>query len=175
MAVSPDGAFLIYATGMKSWLLPLRGGAPQPWPGTPFREVGADFSRDGRFVAYASDPSGRLEIYVRPFPGPGAPVRVSADGGQDPRWSHDGRELYFRLGGKVLSAKVLSTAPAFRAERPRLLFEGRHAREQHNPSIRFYDVGADGRFLMLEPAGVSTASLVLVQNWAEELERLLGR
>ena len=172
---SPDGAFLIYGNGRKNSLLPLRGGAPQPWPGTPFREVGADFSRDGRLVAYASDPSGRLEIYVRPFPGPGTPVRVSADGGHDPRWSYDGRELYFRNGAGVLSAKVLSTAPVFRAERPRLLFEGNHASEPHNPIIRFYDVAPDGRFLMLAPAGVSTASLVLVQNWAEELERLMTR
>jgi len=172
---SPDGAFLIYGYRSKNSLLPLRGGAPQPWPGTPFREVGADFSPDGRLVAYASDPSGRLEIYVRPFPGPGTPVRVSADGGHDPRWSHDGRELYFRNAAGVLSAKVLSTTPAFRAERPRLLFEGHYSHEQHNQTIRFYDVAPDGRFLMLAPAGISTASLVLVQNWADELERLMSR
>jgi serine/threonine-protein kinase len=175
LACSPDGAYLIYGHRSKNTLLPLRGGAPQPWPGTPFREVGADFSRDGRLVAYASDPSGRLEIYVRPFPGPGTPVRVSAEGGHDPRWSHDGRELYFRNGARVFSAKVLSATPAFRAERPRLLFEGDYSHEQHNSTIRFYDVAPNGRFLMLAPAGKSTASLVLVQNWAEELERLMSR
>jgi len=174
-ACSPDGAYLIFGSGSKNFLLPLHGGAPQPWPGTPFREVGADFSPDSRFVAYASDPSGQLELYVRPFPGPGAPVRVSAEGGFDPQWSHDGRELFFRSGAKLLAARVLSTTPVFRAERPRVLFEGGFFRDAVDTGIRFYDVAPDGRFLMLEAAGTSNASVVLVQGWAEELERRLGR
>jgi serine/threonine protein kinase/Tol biopolymer transport system component len=172
-AASPDGAYLILGTGSKLLLLPLRGGAATPWTGTPFRELGADFSPDGRFVAYSSDPSGRLEIYVRPFPGPGAPVRVSADGGHDPQWSRDGRELFFRQGDRLLAARVLSTTPGFRAEPPRVLFEGGFFSAPMNAGIRFYDVAPDGRFLMLEAQGASTASLLLVQNWAEELERLL--
>lgn len=174
LACSPDGAFLIFGNGSRNSLLPLGGGAARPWPGTPFKEVGADFSPDSRFVAYASDPSGRLELYVRPFPGPGAPVRVSADGGHDPQWSRDGRELFFRNGGAVLSARVLSTAPVFRADRPRALFEGGFFRDELDTGIRFYDVAPDGRFLMLETAGASSASVVLVQNWAAELARLLG-
>jgi serine/threonine-protein kinase len=174
-ACSPDGAFLIYGNGSKNWLLPLRGGSPRPWPGTPFREMGADFSPDSRFVAYASDPSGRLEIYVRPFPSAAAPVRVSADGGHDPQWSHDGAELFFRDADGVLAARVRSRGPVFRAERPRVLFRGAFFRDPLDTGIRFYDVAPDGRFLMLEPAGESTAVVVLVQNWAQELERILGR
>jgi hypothetical protein len=175
LACSPDGAFLIFGNGSRNSLLPLRGGTPRPWPGTPFREMGADFSPDSRFVAYASDPSGRLEIYVRPFPGPGAPVRVSGDGGHDPQWSHDGGELFFRGDDGVLAARVRPRGPVFRAEPPRVLFRGGFFRDPLDTGIRFYDVAPDGRFLMLEPAGDSTASVVLVQNWAQELERSLGR
>jgi hypothetical protein len=99
---------------------------------------------------------------------------VSADGGHDPQWSRDGREIFFRLGARVLAARVLSTTPAFRAEPPRVLFEGGFFSAPMNTGIRFYDVAPDGRFLMLEAEGVSTASLLLVQNWADELERQLG-
>jgi serine/threonine-protein kinase len=170
---SPDGAFLIFGNNAKNYVLQLATGVSRPWPGTPFNEYGADFSPDGRFVAYVSDPSGRFEVWVRPFPGPGSPVRVSADGGVDPQWSKDGKEIFYRNGRQVLAARVLSGPSGFHAEPPRVLFEGDFAHED-SAGVRYYDVAADGRFLMLEASGVSSASIILIQNWAEELERQLG-
>jgi hypothetical protein len=106
---SPDGQTVLLSrtsaqTRSDLMLLSMSDRITHPWLVTPFAEGEARFSPDGRWVAYTSDQTGRSEIWVRPFPGPGAPVRVSADGGQDPVWSHGGKELFFRSSMKILSA-----------------------------------------------------------------------
>ena len=172
---SPDGAFLLFRArqGKSNSILPLGGGAPRPWPGTPFMEIGGDSSPDGRLAAYVSDASGKLDIWLSPFPGPGTATRVSADGGVDPVWSRDGRELFYRSGARLLSAKVAVGADGLRVETPRVLFEGGFVRDS-SEGIRYYDAAADGRLLMLESVGDATVSVVLVRHWVEELARRIG-
>jgi Tol biopolymer transport system component len=101
--VSPDGRVLLYQTydganpGGDLYVMPLDGsGQPSVFLATPFDE-GADarFSPDGRFVLYTSDESGQMQIYVRPFPGPGPARQISIEGGTRPRWSPDGRLVYY--------------------------------------------------------------------------------
>ena len=122
------------------------------------------FSPDGRWVAYQSNESGTFEIYVQPFPGPGGKSPVSADGGLRPKWSRNGRELFFRAGDRMMAAPI-EPGPAFASGTARVLFEGQYA--------PWYDVTPDGRFLMVrdeQPADPTHLRFVL--NWTEELKRL---
>ncbi len=101
LAWSPDGRVLLYAiqhpkTGMDLWALPLAGDRkPFPVVQTPFDETAGQFSPDGRWVAYQSNESRTVQIYVRPFPGSGGPWQVSTAGGSQPRWRPDGKELFY--------------------------------------------------------------------------------
>ncbi|HEY4579611.1 MAG TPA: hypothetical protein VIG89_01130, partial [Candidatus Acidoferrales bacterium] len=119
-----------------------------------------------------SDESGRYEVYVQPYPGPGGKWQISTDGGTEPVWSPNGRELFYRSGEKMMAVDI-ATQPSFAVGKPKVLFEG-----QYVPSpITFpnYDVSADGqRFLMLKASGQAEAAstqIVVVQNWFEELQR----
>ena len=122
------------------------------------------FSPDGRFIAYTSDESGRVEVYVRPFPEAGARVQVSADGGTRPIWSRDGTRIYFRQEQSVMSASI-AVVPTLRVTSRETLFSGRYDRD--------FDVAKDGRFLMIE-SDSSGRSLVVIPNWRTELRRLMG-
>jgi hypothetical protein len=117
---------------------------------------------------------GRFEVYVQPFPGPGVVAQVSADGGTEPVWAPNGREVFFRQGDKMMVADV-ATTPAFSVSRPRVLFEGRFEVSFLVPGARIYDVSADGqRFLMLKSSTLAASrQLRLVVNWFEELRRLV--
>ncbi|UCE03501.1 MAG: serine/threonine-protein kinase [Candidatus Latescibacterota bacterium] len=114
----------------------------------PFGEGGAALSPDGKWMAYASDESGRFEIYVRPFPGPGGKWQVSTQGGRGPRWSRESGELFYTDGAKMMVVAV-ELEPSFSPATPRQLFEFPFARSVGpNPD---YDVTPDGqRFIMSE-------------------------
>jgi len=117
-------------TGADLWALPLDGGEPSAILVTPFDEVGGQFSPDGRWVAYTSNASGRNEIYVRPFPGSGEAVQVSASGGSQPRWRRDGHELFYVApDGSVTSVlvTVANDRQAMEPGTPRQLFSARLA------------------------------------------------
>src|ERR1019366_755361 len=88
-------------TGYDIWVLDMKDRKAVPFLRTPFNEVGW-FSPDGRWMAYMSNESGRSEVYVQPYPGPGGKWQISTDGGMDPRWSANGRELTYRNGDKVM-------------------------------------------------------------------------
>jgi hypothetical protein len=101
-------------------------------------------------------------------------VRVSAGGGSKPLWARDGKEIFFQNGPKMMASRVLSSSPEFRVEAPRLLFEGGFVRDDTDPVLTYLDVAPDGRFLAVEPAqSGATASVVVVQHWEQELNRLL--
>ena len=178
LAWSPDPAVLLVQQMQprKLALLSLADRTSSQWLQTPFREAGARFSPDGRWLAYAADVTSAWEVWVRPYPGPGEPVRVSPLGGRKPTWSHDGREIFYESGDRMMSARVLSLASGFGVEAPRVLFEGGFAQEdgEMDLNLRFVDVAPDGRFLVVEPAHAdATASMVVAEHWDDELKRLL--
>src|ERR1700739_3608398 len=95
----------------------------QPCLKTKFNEAAAQFSLDGNWVAYASDESGRNEIYVQPYPGPGGKWQISTVGGREPLWNRNSRELFYRNGNKVMAVEI-TTKPSFSPGTPKMLFEG---------------------------------------------------
>ena len=138
---------------------------------TPANETAARFSPDGRYVAYLSDESGRNEIYVQPFPGPGGKYQISTEGGKEMVWGADG-EIYYRNGNKMMAVPV-KTQPSFELGKPQLLFEAPYQQSTVNGAL--YDVSRDGqRFLMLKPVASEAAAatqITVVQNWFEELKQ----
>jgi Tol biopolymer transport system component len=158
------------ATGYDIWVLPMAGGQPQAVLKTTAIEANPTFSRDGRWLAYVSTESGTSEVYVRPFPGPGQRLQVSTDGGFEPVWSRNGRELFYRRGD-VMMASAITTDPALTAGLPRTLFKGLYMNTDTGGAG--YDVAADGRFLMVQPveAPQPATSINLVLNWFDELRR----
>jgi Tol biopolymer transport system component len=176
---SPDGQVLAFSevdpiTGLDIWVLGLQGDRkPRPFLQTPANESGPIFSPDGRWVAYLSDETGRNEIYVRPFPGPGGKMQISTEGGTEPMWARNGRELFYRNGDKMMVTAVESQ-PVFAASKPKLLFEA-HYETSVNVFQRDYDVSPDGqRFLMIKATEQESAAtqLNVVLNWSDELRRL---
>jgi Tol biopolymer transport system component len=151
--------------------LPLEpGGALAPILSTQFHECYPALSPDGRWLAYASDESGQFEVYVRPFPGPGPKTIVSQNGGSEPVWARNGRELFYigfgREGGPLIAAGI-QTSPTFQVTARTPLFDASEY-ETATPHAN-YDVGPDGRFVMVYQGRLS--EIVLVQNWAEEIGR----
>jgi Tol biopolymer transport system component len=127
------------------------------------------WSPDGRWVAYASDESGRWEVYVEPYPGPGPKTMISTDGGYQPLWSRDGKELFYRCGYKMI-AGTIETKPEFRVTRYEVLFEAPYLFRVNRID---YDVAPDGRFLMIQDSQEPTpVSVNVVLNWFEQLKRL---
>ena len=122
-------------------------------------------------MAYQSDASGRLEIYVQPFPGPGPRRPISTDGGADTRWSRDGHELFYTNGDKLMAVTV-ATGPTFSAGAPRVLFEGRYRLSSGSVA---YDVSPDGRrFLRVQRVQPERPAnrIDVVLNWLTELKQL---
>jgi eukaryotic-like serine/threonine-protein kinase len=168
---SPTGV-LAFADRGDIWLVPRRGeGEPRPLETTRFTETAPAFSPDGRWLAYLSDESGRFEVYVRPFPGPGEKYLISTGGGGEPAWSRNGRELFFRNGEQLMVVDVRTT-PAFSASRPRLLFTGAFTRRGIDAVN--YDVSPDGQsFVMLNSGEDERAAsqINVVFNWFDELKQ----
>jgi len=171
---SPDGNYLlvIRQPPAKMWLTAIRDRTLHQWLQTPFSEWGGRFSPDGHWVTYASDQTGTSEVWVRPFPGPGAPVRISPDGGQKSLWSKDGKEIFYENGAKVMVARVTTHGSQIEAEPAHMLFEGGFERDETDPHIRFLDAAADGRLLVVEANRESNdASLVIAQHWDANLQK----
>ncbi len=173
----PDGRHLVYEvisqeTGYDLALLAREtdraDGNTRPFLATPFSEVSPQISPNGRLVAYCSDESGSREVYVREFPEGGGRWQVSERGGCQPRWSHDGRELFYVEGDTLMAVKV-NLSPSFSVGEGQLLFQ--------DPTLSGanwdYDVAADGSFVMVEDVvaeGESRrkAAIRITENWYEE-------
>jgi serine/threonine-protein kinase len=157
---SPDGKFLLVA-GTRLGIVPVDGGEPRWLTDVDFRQDFGRFSRDGKWIAFGSNESGRDEVYVRPWPGPGPKITISTDGGVHPRWSRDGKELYYRDDGGMMVVTVGSDG-AF--SKPRVLFERQFGG---------YDVLPDGSFVMLDSIRVLGASeLDVYDGFGDELRRI---
>ncbi len=173
---SPDGATIVLEVvhpERRSDLLLLSagGGTPAPLLASPFSEQAARVSPDGRWVAYQSNESGTIEIYLESFPVPGRKVQVSTEGGVQPVWSRDGRELYFRSSTHLNAASV-SGGTSLVVGQPRRLFRDVYLRPQGDGHTT-YDVFPDGSFVfinVLKDADAIVPSFVAVFNWFEELK-----
>jgi len=183
---SPDGKVLFYARGprrsrgagelgnMDIWALSLEGKREaRPWLTTPFHEFAPFISPDGRWMAYTSNESGRNEIYVRPYPGPGGQTKISSEGGSEPAWSPDGREIFYRSSDSFMAVPV-RTSPDFSAGQAQPLFADRYVKWAREDGPRTYDVSSDGRFLVVkagEVKSVPVTQLNLLSDWTTEVER----
>ncbi len=170
-SMSPDGDTIVFndvdpISGSDIWEFSLSRKESRSLIKTPFTENGAKYSPDGRWIAYSSDESGQVEIYVQEYPGPGIKRQVSLEGGSAPFWSHTGRELFYATGTAIYFIPMQS-GHGLRMGTPQRLFE-----------LTRFDIPTtsssadDQRFLILERANPS-AQLNLVQNSFEELKRLV--
>ena len=165
-------------------MLNLKDQKAQPFLRRSYEETAPQFSPDGKWLAYSSDESGRREIYVQPYPGPGGKWQISTDGGQEPVWNPKGGELFYRSGSKIMAVDVNqgtgnreqgtgAVATSFSAGKPRMLFEGPYLPTA--ASFPYYDVSPDGqRFLMLKPVETQTSAptqINVVLGWFAELKR----
>jgi len=171
---SRDGRFILFESidpktnRHDLWVVPPSGDRqPVPFLQTLFDERQAQFSPDGRWVAYVSDESGRSEVYVQSFPKPGSKSMISTDGGTEPRWRRDGKELFFlAVDGKLMTAQVKGGS-TFEANVPKALFATLPLRESD------YAVAADGqRFLFSTSVKNAAAEMItVVINWTAELPK----
>ena len=166
---------------MGIWVLPIDGDRkPKLFLESRFTLSHPEFSPDGRWIAYVSNESGTPEVYVQAYPGPGEKTRISTNGGTEPIWTANGKELLYRgftpSGPGFVSAAIRSLSP-FRAEPPRLLFESKPGEYDSTVPVRGWDVSADGqRFLLARPIAPTDKPVTVmhvVLNWAEDLKRLV--
>jgi Tol biopolymer transport system component len=165
---SPDGLHLLVQVndnGAHFWVLDQRGGETEPWLQTGGRLTYARFSPDGRWVAYVSDESGRDEVYVRPFPGPGGQYQVSIDGGRLPHWRRDGREIVYQDPQGSIMAVEMTARGAIQGGVPRKLFSlDAGAPWEAAPDHQRFLVAVRRLSAVAEP-------LRMVVDWMDRLER----
>jgi serine/threonine-protein kinase len=169
---SADGKLLAYhqentKTGADLWVYSMETRTAKPFLVTPYNERHAEFSPDGRFLAYESGEGGgdQLEVYLRPYPQVNPRIKVSTNGGTSPRWGPGGRELFYRVGGKVLAVDLTFT-PDIVPGPAHELFSGAYGA---------YDVLPDGKsFVMVKErsAGDPPTRINLVMNWFDVVRRL---
>jgi dipeptidyl aminopeptidase/acylaminoacyl peptidase len=175
-----SGEFLLFEsdtlkTKYDLLVLPLTGENRKPYPflQTEFNETHSQFSPDGRFVAYASDESGRAEVYVQTFPASGGKWQISTGGGDAPQWRRDGRELFYLAPDKTLMAVPIAAGGSFEPGTPVALFATRIPTGSLTSDRNHLVVAADGqRFLVnnLVDEG-NTSPITFVLNWAANLKR----
>ncbi len=175
----PDGTTITVVeyhakTGDDIAVLDTRTGRETPFLNSPSGEQHPEFSPDRRWIAYASNESGRFEVYVQDFPDRHFKIAVSSEGGLEPLWARNGKQIFYRWADQVWTAGVQSEG-GFAVGKPRMLFEN-PGHYDRGAKIRAYDLSLDGqRFLMTrleqrKPTPVT--EMTLVQNWFEELKRL---
>jgi Tol biopolymer transport system component len=180
---SPDGKALAFTqmddpeSGSDIYILPMDGDRkPRALVRTKFSEGSPKFSPDGKWLAYSSNESGRPEVYAMAYPGPGAKIQISTDGGTDPVWRRDGRELYYRNGDRMMVVDVVGSHTL--VSKPKVLWEGKYLAGvgsscgMAGPTSSNYDVTADGqRFLMIQDTSekVECKLLRIVSNWSSDL------
>ena len=181
---SRDGRFIVYfevdpKTRRDIWVLPVVGSdrKPMPFLRSAFNEINGQLSPDGHWMAYTSDESGQREVYVRPFPAGDGQWKISIQGGEQPRWRGDGKELFFLGANDQLMAVAVNGSvaakPSFDVGQPQPLFEA-HLAQVFNDTLFEYDVTADGtRFLLDSVAGNSASApqLNVVINWSSVLKK----
>ena len=181
MSWSADGKFIMYvsnggftsSTGDDIFVLPLSGDRkPFPFLNTKFNEGAPQFSPDGRWVAYQSDESGKNDVYVAPFRGPGGKWQISTGGGSNPRWRQDGTEIFYQApDNKLMAAAVNGKGGSFEVGAVKPLFQTRPGTGFRY--YYFYHVSPDGqRFLVnTAPEQAASAPITVVLNWQAGLKK----
>jgi serine/threonine protein kinase len=172
---SADGRYLAYyrtdaKTQLDIWVLPMFGDrTPFPYVHGEFNESQGQFSPDGKWMAYVSDESGAPEIYVQSFPTLTGKLQISPNGGSQPRWRPDGKELFYVAPDRKLMAVTAKSGATFEATAPRALFE---TTLPVAPVRQAYAVSPDGqRFLLNAPLEMALPPLTIVQNWTAVLQK----
>jgi Tol biopolymer transport system component len=176
---SPDGKLIAYerlgSSGQwEIWMFPLDGDRkPYSYLASQFQYRNPAFSPDGHWLAYTTNESGRTEVFVQRFPGPGEKLQVTAEGGTYPVWSRDGRELVYEAGGTLWAVEV-ATSPSFHIGKSRVLYQGDIWNQGAGPN---FALAPDKRHLAVvenekDPLG---GKINLVLNWNVELQSLLAR
>ena len=172
LSVIPGGRGILIRRGSHLGVLSLTGSpTAEPLVQTNAVELNGEVSPDGRWLAYESTESGRPEVYVRPFPDvAGGRWQVSNSGGSRPAWARNGRELFYEDQDGGMTAAPVAPGPTFSAGVPVRLFDAR-AVLIGGTTLRSWDPAPDGRFLMVQDDGLTTAlPLLIVLNWVEELK-----
>jgi len=176
---SRDGRYVLYTesdpkTHFDLWVLPMAGDRkPVPFLQTEFNEIEGQFSPDGHWIAYASDESGRFEVYVRPFPAGAGRSKVSINGGAYPRWRGDGKELFYLAPEGKLMAAGVKAGPhnEFESAAPQELFDAHlgylRPVESTSTLYNYYGVTRDGQRFLVNAIATESAEtpLTLVLNW----------
>jgi serine/threonine-protein kinase len=179
-AVTPDGA-AVYVTRQTPdrsgdiYLVSLRKEfSPRPVVSTPAYEGGVRLSPDGRWMSYASDESGRFDVWVRPTSGPEGRDIASADGGTNALWSRTGDEILYRQGNRMMAVAVRAAGQRLTFGKPVFLFEQRFV---IGTSVTFpnFDLSPDGRRFVVIKNPSNSGRLDVVLNWTQELKRLTGQ
>jgi eukaryotic-like serine/threonine-protein kinase len=184
---SPDGNLTVYEvldpkTGSSDlWVVPLSGDRkPSPLLHTAFVESHGQISPDGKWLAYYSNETGRIEVYVQPFPSGAGKWQISTNGGLFPRWRRDGRELFYLSqngGGKMMAVDLKSSGSTFEPGTPKELFDSPYFALPHatgtGGTFHTHAVSADGRrFLIPHSTSSDTANvttpIAVVVNWAAD-------
>jgi eukaryotic-like serine/threonine-protein kinase len=165
------GGGSVGGSALEIWGAPVdNAAAARPIVQTPTSAWGASVSPDNQFIAYVSDETGRPEVYVQQYPGPGARRQVSTEGGLAPIWSRVGGELFFRVGDQIIGVRI-AVEPTFMVGRPRVLFQGATTPPTH--LARNYDLLPSGDFALLrgQEDAARVTSLNVTLNWFTELRR----
>ena len=170
---SRDGKYVLARRNNALWYLTLPERVLKPFIQAKWVVKGAQFSPDGRWVAYSSNESGSMEIYVVPFPSGNGKWQVSTGGGQEPRWRNDGKELFFLSRDSKMMAVPVSTGTSFESGSPLALFQTHRRQPISSQDILSYDVSADGqKFLIATRVDESAvAPLSVLLNWTSAIEK----
>jgi Tol biopolymer transport system component len=175
-SISPDGKWLLYSredgkTKYDLWVFPIttKDGKSEPhvFLRTPFNEFEGQFSPDGNWVAYSSDESSQFEVYVAPFPGPGGHRQISSGGAGWPRWSRDGKELFYVADDQLISIATTIRRGTLELGRVQRLFGGIILSANGS-----FAVSADSqKFLVVDNDAATSRPLTLLVNWTSELRK----
>ena len=169
-SINADASLIVFMSSAGAareniyWFKPGVDDVARPWLATEFNELLPRLSPDGKWVAYVSDEAGATQLFVRPFPGPGARVQISAAGSNaPPEWSDDGRVLYYRSGQQLMAADVSTGPDGFVV----------NARRTVMSIPQLWDIAPDGKHVLVAKLAVDESKVIVVENWLTEVRRKL--
>jgi serine/threonine protein kinase/Tol biopolymer transport system component len=170
---SRDGKNVLVRKGNELWYLSWPERVAKPLLQAKWTVRNAQFSPDGRWMAYASNETGSMEIYVSPFPSVNGKWQVSSAGGEEPRWRQDGKELFYLSAEGKMMAVAVTAGASFETSSPVALFQTHRRQPVASSDVFSYDVSGDGqRFLIITKGDEPNAApLSVLLNWASEMEK----